>query len=269
MDGSIFWNARALHYKDFNEINTLPPALTLANMLEIYGVDDVLEVACASGLFTIFHLCNLENVKNFISVDVSEVMIELAEERKANTFEISKRIRHEFKVGDAQDLSFIQDESMDIYVSNMCIHMISDQVKFLKEAKRVLRMGGKIGLSVPCREDGMMNLFGKNLKGISHMPPLPNDPWSLGSKDKLTRLLQENGFQVRFCWEDHFKLPYYNDDYIDFQINHGEAKAFCASLTPEQKMRFRENVIRDFYEMKQSFVPLQMKLISIVAVKTN
>lgn len=204
IDGSIFWNARALHYKDFNEINTIPPGLTLASMLEIYGVDDLLEVACASGLFIIFHLCNLENVKNFISVDVSEVMLELA-------IGINKRIRHEFKVGDAQNLSFIQDESMDKYVS-----MISDQVKFLKEAKRVLGMEGKTGLSVPCRQNGMMNLFGKNLKEIGPMPPLPNDPWSLGSKDKITRLLQENGFQVRFCWENHFKLPYCNDDYIDF-----------------------------------------------------
>lgn len=269
MDGHEFWNAKAHYYKDFNEINTLPPTLTLANMLEIQNADNIVEVGCASGLFTVFYLCNLENAKSFISVDISDTMVELAKKRKATTMGISRNIEHEFKVGDAQDLNFIQDESMDIYVSNMCIHMMSDQVKFLKEARRVLRTGGKIGLSVPCEHDGIMNLFIKNLKKIGPMPPLPKDPWALGSREKMIELLQENGFKVVFCWEDHFKLPFHKAEDINFQIDHGDAKGFSASMTPEEKMRFRENTINDFNDMKKNFVPLQMKLISIVAVKID
>lgn len=170
---------------------------------------------------------------------------------------------------DAQDLYFIDNESMDVYVSNMCIHMVSDQIKFLKEAKRVLRKGGKIGLTVPCKEDGMMNLFISNMKKNDVLPPLPNNPWSLGSKNNMIKLLQENGFEVRYCWDDHFKLPYFNDDSIDFQINHGELKPFCEALALEKKNNLRNDIIQDFHEMKKNFIPLQMKLVSIVVVKAE
>lgn len=97
MDRAAFWNARALCYKEYNELNTLPPTLILANMLEMYLADDIIEVACATGLFTVFNLCNLDNAKRFISVDVSDAMIELAEKRKSNTRGLNKKIIHSLR----------------------------------------------------------------------------------------------------------------------------------------------------------------------------
>lgn len=267
MDGNAFWDARAQYYKDFNEKNTLPPALTLANMLNIYDAEDIVEVACSSGLFTLFCLCNLEKAKNFISVDVSGAMIKLAEERKHNQTGINMEIAHKFVIGSATDLSFIKDESQDVYVSNMCIHMIMDKIRFLEEAKRVLKKGGKIGLTVPSEKDGLMDLFLTNLERIGCKPNFKENPWSTGYKDVMVKLLQNNGFRVIYCWQDHFKLPYHDDEDIDFQLSQGDAKNFFASLTPEKKAEYRKNIISDFASMKENFTPLQMKLISIVAVK--
>ena len=254
MDGNAFWDARAQYYKDYNEINTLPPALTLGNMLNIYEAEHIVEVACSTGLFTVFCLCNLEKAKSFISVDVSGTMIKLAKERKHNQTGINREIAHEFAIGSATDLSFIKDESQDVYVSNMCIHMI-------------LKKGGKIGLTVPSEKDGLMDLFLTNLDRIGCKPNFKENPWSIGYKDVMVKLLQDNGFKVIYCWQDHFKLPYHDDEDIDFQLSHGDAKSFFASLTPEKKVEFRKNIISDFASMKQNFTPLQMKLISIVAVK--
>lgn len=200
MESKEFWNSRAEYYKENNEVSMLPPSLTLANMLEIYEAEDIVEVACATGVFTMFYLCNLERAKTFISVDVSDVMIKLAEERKANTMGINKKISHEFKVGDAQELNFLKDQSIDIYVSTMCLHLVSDKAKFLKEARRVLKRGGKIGLTVPCREDGMIGLFVENIEKVAPTAgPFPWHLFSFGYKDKMVELLQENGFQVRYC----------------------------------------------------------------------
>ena len=159
MDTDAFWSARAQYYKDYNEINTFPPTLTLANMLEIHKAQDIIEIACASGIFSCHFLRNLPNAKTFTSMDVSEKMIELAKARKATTEGINKEIQHEFVVGDAQDLSFIKDESVDLCISNLGIHMFGDPDKFLQEAKRILKKGGKIGLSVPTRYDGFMELL--------------------------------------------------------------------------------------------------------------
>jgi len=267
MDTDAFWSARAQYYKDYNEINTFPPTVTLANMLEIQKSEDIIEIACATGVFSVHYLRNLTNVKTFISSDVSEKMIELAKARKEATEGINKDIKHEFVVADAQDLSSIKDESMDTYISNMCIHMVSDPNKFLQEAKRVLKKGGKIGLTVPTRFDGLMAFMFGHFEKAGFKLELPRDPFRFGYREKMIELLQENGFEVRYCWDDHFKLPYYDDADIDFQLNHGEGKGPFMTFDEEKKKEVRENILKGFNEMKKNFTPLQMKLVSIVAQK--
>jgi len=267
MDTDAFWSARAQYYKDYNELNTFPPTLTLANMLEIQKSKDIIEIACASGIFTVHFLRNLPNTKTFTSMDVSEKMIELAKARKETIEGINKDIKHEFVVGDAQNLSFMKDESVDTCISNLGIHMFVDPDKFLQEAKRILKKGGKIGLSVPTRYDGIMELLMGNFKKAGWVPNFPKDPWGLGYKEKMIKLLQDNGFEVRYCWDDHFKLPTYEDEEIDFQLNHGEGKGGFMTFDEEKKKEVRANILKEFNEMKKNFVPLQMKLVSIVAQK--
>ena len=69
---------------------TFPLILTLANMLEIQKSQDLIEVACGSGVFTVHQLQNLTKAKTFTSVDVSQKMIELAKARKEATGGIKK-----------------------------------------------------------------------------------------------------------------------------------------------------------------------------------
>jgi len=266
MDTNAFWSAKAQFYKDNNEIKTFPPALTLANMLEIHKSQDIIEVACGSGIFTVHCLQNLTNAKTFVSVDVSEKMIELSKSRKAETQGINQNIKHEFLVGDAQDLSFAKDESVDTYISNLCIHFAADPNKFLQEAKRVLKKGGKIGLSVPTRYDGFMALLSKHFLQAGWVPKFPMDPFALGYKEKMIKLLQDNGFEVRYCWDEHFKIPYEDAD-IDYQLYQGDGKVGFMSFDEEKRKEVRENIFNELNEMKKNFVPLQMKLVSIVAQK--
>ncbi len=267
MDSDAFWSDRAQYYKDNNETNTFPPTLTLANMLEIQKSQDIIEVACSSGVFTVHQLQNLTKAKTFTSVDVSQKMIELAKARKEAAGGINKEIKHEFVAADAQDLSFMKDESVDTYISNMCIHMITDQNKFLQEAKRILRKGGRIGLSVPTRHDGIMALMFGNFAKAGWKSPFTKDPFALGEKDVMIKLLQDNGFEVRFCWDDHFKLPVYEEADMDFQLTGGEGKGVFMSFDEEKKKEVRENIMRDFNEMRKNFTPLGMKLLIIVAQK--
>ena len=269
MDSDAFWNDRAQYYKDNNEIITFPPTLTLANMLEIQKSQDIIEVACATGVFSVHCLQNLSKAKTFTSVDVSQKMIELAKARKEAAGPINKQIKHEFVVGDAQDLSFLEDESVDTYISNLCLHMITDQNKFLQEAKRILRKGGRIGLSVPTRYDGMLSLIFKNFTKAGWKSSFTKDLCALGEKDVMIKLLQDNGFEVKFCWDDHFKLPIYEEADLDFRLATplGEAQGAFLTFDEEKKKEVRENIMKEFNEMRKNFTPLQTRLVVIVAQK--
>jgi len=73
-------------------------------------------------------------------LDFSPAMLRLARHRVPAA---------EFIEGDAQDLPFRESE-FDIVVSNVGICHVPDQHRALAEAKRVLRPGGRFGMSVWC-----------------------------------------------------------------------------------------------------------------------
>ena len=146
-DPKAMWNSKAKYYKDSLEDLNLPNAITLANMLELSNSKDVIEVACATGKFSMYCLSNYPSIQNFTSYDISDSMIQLANQRKAEFPGIYKSINHEFKTGKAEDLHDTKDESADTYISSLCIHLVPDANKFMQEAKRVLKSGGRIGLT--------------------------------------------------------------------------------------------------------------------------
>ncbi len=269
MDPKTMWNAQAQTYKDTVETTTFTPALTLANMLEINKAQDIIEVACATGILSLHFLRNLTNAKTFISTDISETMIELANARKTAAEGLNKDIKHEFLVADAQDMSFMKDESVDTYISNLCVHLVEDEKKLLQEAKRILKKGGKIGLTVPNKETGLPRLAFSHLEKYGWKMNLPKDVYALGSREAMIKLLQDNGFEVRFCWEDHVKQPYYDDSSIENFFSSGHMSKVMAGYDEETQKKIKEGILNDFHEMKRQFTPLQLKMVSIVAQKPS
>ncbi len=77
-----------------------------------------------------------------IGVDMTESMIALAEEN-AKKLKI-KNV--EFKLGDIEKLP-IEDNSIDVIISNCVINLAPDKLKVFKEAYRVLKKGGKMMVS--------------------------------------------------------------------------------------------------------------------------
>jgi len=69
-------------------------------------------------------------------------MIDIAKDRKQKAEGISPKIKHQFEVGDAQDLKTIDSGVVDVAVMNYVIDHIPDPVKGVKEAWRVLKPGG-------------------------------------------------------------------------------------------------------------------------------
>ncbi|CUM67372.1 uncharacterized protein PRCAT00005065001 [Priceomyces carsonii] len=268
MDTEEFWNNnRTLHYQETLEPYYFASCISLGIMVDIGDAKDIIEVGSGTGIYTVHLLSNLKKTRSIISVDVSLSMIELAEERKKNLNGINKKIDHKFCLGDAQDLAFVNDECADVYVSTMCIHIMSDPSKFLAEAWRVLKSNGRIGLTVPVGVDDIMDLFLRNFKKVGYHPRFPKDVFELGNRDKMINLLQSNGFEVLYCWSYSVKLPYSRDSDIEYLFEKGDISPMFSSLNEKQKEESKANIVAEFNEMKRKFIPQLITLLSVVAIK--
>jgi len=134
------WNKNAALYAEGEKLS-LTGAISMTNPLPFKEGVTILEVGWGTGALSCHLLQNLNIKCTIISLDISEEMINLANKRKCTVTYDQSLITHEFKVGNAEDLKSIQDESVDIYISSMVIHLVTDDVKMLQEAFRVLKKG--------------------------------------------------------------------------------------------------------------------------------
>jgi len=95
------------------------------------------DVGCGSGQGT-FPLC--QHFKSVIGMDISEAQIEEAR-LKVDQGQVQGQGNVTFRVGDAEDLSFLEDNSVDLITAAIVIHWL-DVEKFCMECRRVLRPGG-------------------------------------------------------------------------------------------------------------------------------
>ena len=112
--------------------------------------DRVLDCACGLGYGTAM-LANLSAGRCFLGVDLSAAAVDYARE----CFAFGECLS--FQQGDATDLAFIADGTVDMLVSFETMEHLPDYGNFMREARRILKPDGRIILSVPnlwCDETG-------------------------------------------------------------------------------------------------------------------
>lgn len=93
------------------------------------------DVGCGTGLLTRVLAPYFTRV---IGVDISLAQIQVAREA-------TKDASVEYKVGPGEDLSFLEDESVELVTAAACIHYFNTD-RFFKEVDRVLKPGGCLAI---------------------------------------------------------------------------------------------------------------------------
>lgn len=155
--------------------------------------DLALDVATGTG-FTAAALAPY--VRHVTGVDVTKEM--LAEARKL----IRGKTNVEFEVGDALNLKF-SDATFDIVTTRRATHHFQDVPKFLSEATRVLRPGGRLGIvdmSPPEGAESFSNRIEK-LRDSSHVEAFTPSAWSSMVTDTGLRIRSSQVLRERVSFE--------------------------------------------------------------------
>ena len=181
--------------RDYDRISATRPfesGKRLVADLAIRADEHVLDVGCGTGLLA-EHIADIVGPRGMVlGIDPLPHRIELA---KART-----RPNLAFDVGDARDLSMIAEGSFDVVVLNAVFHWLPEKTGPLRQFARVLKKGGRLGLS--SAERGERAPMHQAIVDALKEPPFdrykrPPEGWAHRvTQAELRALLEAAGFRI-------------------------------------------------------------------------
>ncbi|MEV5961599.1 class I SAM-dependent methyltransferase [Kribbella sp. NPDC051952] len=163
----------------------------LVDALGVQAGEEVLDVACGTGNLTIPAARTGAHVTG---LDLTPAMLARAAER-------ADGLAVEWVEGDAEDLPFA-DESFDVVLSAFGCMFAPRHEVVADELARVLRPGGRLGVSAWTPE-GAIGEFFRVVGG--YLPPSPSyvdPPLAWGSEDSVRELFEGTGIALEFTREE-------------------------------------------------------------------
>ena len=201
----------------------------LVEDLEIKPGDAVLDIGCGTGRLG-RHVAQLIGPAGlYIGIDPLADRVKIAKEK-------NRRSHAVHRVGSAGDLSFVADDSIDAAVLNEVFHWIVDKEPALREIRRVLRPGGKLGLTTGAKDLNSTSGVEVIVDAVLRRPPYreavrPDDiaPRKHGvTKIELEQLLVRSGFALLSSQVRTAIWPYHTTEEV---FRFAEASSFGNVLT--------------------------------------
>ena len=111
----------------------------------------VLDVGCGTGRLARWIADTVGPTGRVVGIDPLAERVAIAREHAGGTA-VAQPAAIAFEVGQAEDLGAFADESLDAVFMSAVFHWVSDKAKALAEIRRVLRPGGRLGVTTLARE---------------------------------------------------------------------------------------------------------------------
>lgn len=180
----------ARHYESISVDRQFRDGQFLADEIGVAAGDHILDVGCGTGLLSAYIADLARPDGRVIGIDPLPLRIEIAQQRQT--------ARLSFRVGNAYDLGGFADGSFDIVLLNAVFHWLPEKRGPLREFLRVLKPGGRLGISTISR-DHPTRLQSARAAVLVRPPfiafPEAQDAYALAvGACELSRLLRETGF---------------------------------------------------------------------------
>ncbi len=169
-----------------------PYARDLAQRCKVHNGDRVLEIAAGTGILTRRMLKRMPSGAELIASDLNDAMIEIG---KTN---VGPDPRVRWQQADAGALPF-PDQSFDAIVCQFGLMFFSDKVGALRQARRVLKSGGRFLLNTwgALADNPIASRAHTTVASFFHIDPPPffTVPFGLHDPDVVKKMLVEAGFE--------------------------------------------------------------------------
>ncbi|KAI1118403.1 S-adenosyl-L-methionine-dependent methyltransferase [Nemania sp. NC0429] len=236
----------------------------LLQQLEIARSMRVLDVGCGPGDLT-------ARISELVGEDGSVVGIDPSKERIAIAIDESAKPNTSFQIGRAEDLSQFPSGSFDALFVNSTLHWVTDQPAALMEFGRVLRPGGRLGIS---GASGDFVAAHERIKAdvLSRSPyrtyPEQNPPKFL-KKLELEGLLERAGFHERnIIVKRIIKSAEDADAMLNWLDTSSSGKTY-GGIPLELRPKAREEMKHEWEKLTtKDGIQMEMEILVTVAIRT-
>lgn len=167
----------------------------LIEKLGVKSRDTVLDIGCGTGRLGLYVAGIIGKSGKLTGIDPLATRIDIANENNRNPNTV-------FRTGTSDDLHFLADNSVDVVYLNAVFHWIVDKDATLVEIYRILKQGGRIGITTAAKE--LPNSFRLITNSVLQRKPynrsvnLEEDPMTKHgvTSTELIQLLSKFGFKI-------------------------------------------------------------------------
>jgi ubiquinone/menaquinone biosynthesis C-methylase UbiE len=166
------------------------------HLLERVGVQEgesLLDVACGPGTVALLAAARVGDLGSATGCDLSEEMLAIARAKSAK-----ERVSIDYRHCPAESLPF-EDDVFDVAVCQQGLQFFSDRVGALREIRRTVRGGGRVGISVwseieACEPFAALETAIAEVLGAAAATGFRNGPWGFADAQTFESVLRDAGY---------------------------------------------------------------------------